>query len=258
MKYKDHIFDIGAFDGLDGLILALKNKNMMVHVFEANPFLIKNIRKNKKKIEDFKKIKIKNYKINNFAVSNKNKFFTFNIAKNPTVSSLYKFSKNIEKTWPGYREAHCTFIKKVKVKGITLEKYCKDKKIERINYLHIDTQGNDLNVLKGLNKKIEIVERGVLEAAINKKKALYQNINTMNEILSFLKKNEFLISKIESVNENIHNEKNVFFYSKRIKYKDKVNSKYNLRSLSRVISGKVYLKDKIFNKIENLIYRFNI
>ena len=68
MKYKDHIFDIGAFDGLDGLILALKNKNMMVHVFEANPFLIKNIRKNKNKIEDLKQNKIKKYKINNFAV----------------------------------------------------------------------------------------------------------------------------------------------------------------------------------------------
>ena len=98
MKYKEHIFDVGAFNGLDGLILAIKNKNMKVHAFEANPELIKIIKRNKKKIEKFKNIKIKNYKINNFAVSDKNKFFKFNIAKNPTVSSLYKFSKNIDKT----------------------------------------------------------------------------------------------------------------------------------------------------------------
>ena len=40
----------------------------MVHAFEANPNLIKEIKRNKKKIELFKKIKIKNYKINNYAV----------------------------------------------------------------------------------------------------------------------------------------------------------------------------------------------
>ena len=250
MKYKDHIFDVGAFNGLDSIILALKNQNMMVHVFEANPDLIKIIKKNKKKIEDFKKTKIKNYKINNFAVSNKNKFFKFNIAKNPTVSSLYQFSKNIDKTWPGYRETHCTFIKKIKVKGITLEKYCKDNKIDRINYLHIDTQGNDLNVLKGLNKKIKIVEKGVLEAAVNKKKALYQNKDTISEIKFFLKKKNFYISKIESVDKNIKNEKNVFFYSKKIKFNNQVKSEYNLRNLNRIISNKTNLKDKIFNKIE--------
>ena len=165
MKYKNNIFDVGAFNGLDGLILAIKNPESMVHAFEANPNLIKEIKRNKKKIELFKKIKIKNYKINNYAVSNKNSFLKFNIAKNPTVSSLNEFSNNIDITWPGYREAHCTVVKKIRVKSITLEKYCNDNKINIINYLHVDTQGSDLKVLKGLKKKIEIVQKGVLEAA---------------------------------------------------------------------------------------------
>ena len=63
---------------------------------------------------------------------------------NPLIDKFSFFSKNIDKTWPGYREAHCTIVKKIKVKGITLDKYCKDNGIENINYLHIDTQGNDL------------------------------------------------------------------------------------------------------------------
>lgn len=254
MKYKEHIFDVGAFNGLDGLILAIKNKNMKVHAFEANPELIKIIKRNKKKIEKFKNIKIKNYKINNFAVSDKNKFFKFNIAKNPTVSSLYKFSKNIDKTWPGYRNAHCTFIKKIKVKGITLDKYCKDNQVNQINYLHIDTQGNDLKVLKGLNKKINIVKKGILEAAINKKKALYENIDTISEVKLFLKKHNFQISKIEAIDENIKNEKNVFFYNKNIRFINQVKSNYNVRSLNRIISNKTNLKDKLINKLENFFY----
>ena len=172
MKYTKHVFDIGAFNGLDGLILAFKNKDTMVHAFEANPNLIKVIKKNKQKVEEYKKIKIKNYKINNCAITDTNKILLFNIAKNPTVSSLHQFSRNLDKYWPGYREPHCTYVKKIKVKGITLEKYCIKNKIEKISYIHIDTQGNDLKVLKGLKKKIKIIEKGVLEAAVNKKVSL--------------------------------------------------------------------------------------
>ena len=54
MVYKEHIFDIGAFNGLDGLILALKNSNMLVHIFEANPEMIKIIKKTKRKLKILK------------------------------------------------------------------------------------------------------------------------------------------------------------------------------------------------------------
>jgi FkbM family methyltransferase len=247
MKYKNNIFDVGAFNGLDGLILAIKNPESMVHAFEANPNLIKEIKRNKKKIELFKKIKIKNYKINNYAVSNKNSFLKFNIAKNPTVSSLNEFSNNIDITWPGYREVHCTVVKKIKVKSITLEKYCNDNKINIINYLHIDTQGSDLKVLKGLKKKIKIVQKGVLEAALNKKNSLYKKNHTIKEAKFFLTKNKFKISKIEDIDENIKNEKNIFFYKKNSSNFKKINIKYNLRYYNRIISDRTNLKDKFIN-----------
>ncbi len=252
MKYKDHIFDIGAYNGLDGIALALKNKDVMIHAFEANPELIKIIKENKKKIEKFLNISIKNYKILNLAVSDRRKLFQFNIAKNPTVSSLNKFSKNLEKTWPGYREAHCTIIKKVKVKGITLNEYCTKNHIFKINYLHIDTQGNDLKVLQGLKKKIDIVERGVLEAAINKKNALYTNNHTVKDVKKFFNKKKFEIDKILSVNIDNSNEKNIFFYKKNINFKKDLNLNYNLRYFNRIITNKVNLKDKIFCYLDKL------
>jgi len=250
MKYNEHIFDIGAFNGLDGIILALKNKEMMVHAFEANPELIKTIKDNKKKIEEYKKIKIKNYRINNYAITNTNKVLQFNIAKNPTVSSLHQFSKNLDKYWPDYKEPHCTFIKKTKVKGITLEKYCKDNNINKINYIHIDAQGNDLKVLKGLKKKINIIDRGVLEAAVNKKKSLYQNSHTINEVQKFLRKKNFKISKIEPAEKNITNEKNIFFYNKSMHSKNLIKTNYNLSHFERIISNTTYFLDNLINKIE--------
>ena len=252
MKYKNNIFDVGAFNGLDGLILAIKNPESMVHAFEANPNLIKEIKRNKKKIELFKKIKIKNYKINNYAVSNKNGLLKFNIAKNPTVSSLNEFSNNLDITWPGYREAHCTVVKKIKVKSITLEKYCNDNKINIINYLHVDTQGSDLKVLKGLKKKIKIVQKGVLEAALNLKNSLYKKNHTIKEAKFFLMKNKFKILKIEDVDENIKNEKNIFFYKKNSSNFKKINIKYNLRYYNRIISDRTNLKDKFINFLSKL------
>ena len=255
MKYKNHIFDVGAFNGLDGIILALKNKNMMVHAFEANPDLIKIIKKNKQKIQKFFKIKIQNYKINNYAISNKNEILKFNIAVNPTVSSLNKFSKNIDKEWPGYRKAHCSFIKKIKVKGITLEKYCTDNQIDKINYLHIDTQGSDLKVLKGLKQNINLVEQGVLEAPLNKKKALYENNHTLSEAKKFLYKHNFLIHKIEPAEKNLKNEKNIYFNRKKKKFKNEVVTKYKVKYFERIILNKLKPKEKVLKHLKGL---FNI
>jgi len=84
MKYieKDIIFDVGAFDGADGLMLAKKNKSCFVYAFEANPDQYKIIKKNKSILEYRIGQKIFNYKILNFAVSNSNnisKFFILQI-----------------------------------------------------------------------------------------------------------------------------------------------------------------------------------
>tara|TARA_Y200000002_G_scaffold159628_1_gene131920 strand:+ start:295 stop:1071 length:777 start_codon:yes stop_codon:yes gene_type:complete len=254
MKSENNIFDVGAFDGLDGLILAIKNPNTMVHAFEANPDLIEVIKNNKNKIEKYKKIEINNYRIINNAVSDKNTILTFNIAKNPTVSSLNEFAKNIDKTWPGYREAHCTVVKKIQVKGITLEKYCIDNEIKKINYLHIDTQGSDLEVLKGLKNKLDIVDQGVLEAATQKETSLYETNHTIDEVKKFLQLNNFKISKIENIDENIDKEKNIFFNKKNLNINFKINKKYNTRYYQRIINDRLNLKDKIFDKIKKFLF----
>jgi len=210
MSYKKHIFDVGAFNGVNGLALAAKNPDTLVNAFEANKNLIKTIIQLKKKIEFRLGRKLKNYKIHNLAISNKNKISYFYIAKNPTVSSLHKFTKNIEKTWPGYKDSHCQTVNKVKVKTITLKKFCNENKIKVINYLHIDTQGNDLNVLKGLGSLIKIVKQGVMESSISKKNSLYQNNHILSEVKKFLRKNNFSIIKIKPIESSVGNEVDIY------------------------------------------------
>ena len=82
---------------------------------------------------------------------------------------------------------------------------------------------------------------------------MYQNNHTINESRKFLKKKNLEISKIESVDENIKNEKNIFFQNKNTDCKNKVKTNYKLRHYKRIINGNPTFKDIIFNYFEKII-----
>ena len=265
MEYKKFIFDIGANEGFDGLGLALKNSNYYVHAFEPNPELLKKIILLKKKIELRIGKKIENYQVHSFAVSNKNETRNFNISRNDRVSSLLKLSENIDEAWPGYRNNHFRVVKSISVKVITLEKFIIDNKINSIDYLHIDTQGNDLRVLQGIGSKIKLLGMGVMEAAINEEKSAYKDNHTLTEVKNFLKKNNLKIQNINYIEHKsdlniLKNEVNITFYNpnKIIKLK----TKYNVRYFQRVLNDRTSIKDelkdaliKIINKSKHFIYK---
>ena len=263
-KFRGHIFDIGANNGVDGIGLAIKNKNHKVLAFEPNPYLCKLIRKLKKRLEKRINIDLSNYTIYNFAISNKNGYGSLNISINDKVSSLNKLSKNIDKSWPQYKEKVFKVIKKISVKKITLYDFMKRKKIHKIDYLHIDTQGHDLNVLKGLKYNIFNIAMGKTEAAITKKKSAYQNNHTVNDIKKFFKSKKLDIKKIikiDHASENgiINNEADIYFFNKQFKELPIINRKYNERYLSRTFYCKNNLKDDvgdfflyIFNSLKKL------
>ncbi|MFL2889959.1 MAG: FkbM family methyltransferase [Pelagibacteraceae bacterium] len=260
-KYKKYIFDVGANDGADGLALALNNKDFFIHAFEANPQLIMTIKKLKKKLEKRKGISIHNYQIHNYAVSNKNKIALFNISNNNRVSSLNNLSKNIKKSWPGYYDIF-KVVKKIKVKVITLYDFMNKHKIKHINFLHIDTQGHDLNVLKGLKKNINNVSEGEMESSIIKQRSAYQKNHTVKDVKRFFRKTNLKIKKIVKIEHQskkgiLKNEADIFFYNKKDKFKFKINKKYNKRYYARVLNENTYHKDDIidfFTKTYNKIF----
>ena len=140
------------------------------------------------------------------------------------------------------------------MKAITLEKYCNDQEIRKINYLHIDTQGSDLDVLKGLKNKLNIVDQGVLEATTNENTSLYESNHTINDVKNFLQLNNFEISKIENVDKNIDKEKNIYFNKKNLDSDCKINKKYNIRYYNRLINNRLVLKDKILDRLKDLFF----
>jgi len=160
-----------------------------------------------------------NIRILPFVVDSENSFKQFNVAGHWDwgCSSLYEFSDNLDKDWPGrvdFNKTH-SYI----VPTITLYNFCELYKIETIDFLHIDAQGNDFNVLKSLKDKISIVKEGVIEASNNVE--LYKNTNNkISDIREYLILNGFEIVK-ETINDAVVAEVNIYY--KKINYEKVTN-----------------------------------
>lgn len=194
-------FDVGANNGSSSINAALDNDNTIVYAFEPTPTMIEDIKR--------KTFNLKNYNIIEKAVSNYNGTAKFKVAGQADwgCSSLLDFSENSKIDWPGRTDFKVT--EEIDVDVITLEKFIEENNIEKIDYLHIDTQGSDLKVLEGLGKYISIVNEGVMEAAV-KTDILYNGQNTLEQSVRFLIKHGFHVYHIQ-VSDHYCNEVNVFF-----------------------------------------------
>jgi FkbM family methyltransferase len=174
---KPIIFDVGCFIGNFSRNLKkklnLKNKNF--YLFDANPNL---------KIKDFKynnlvfsdKIQIRNFYLNEFFPS--------------SGSSLKEDTKNDLK-WNYTRKLITLSTNKgfkiLKVKTNTIDNFCKNNKIIKIDILKIDVEGSELEVLKGSKKILNKTHLIQLEIYQNKKNF----IKIEKKITTLLKKYNF-------------------------------------------------------------------
>lgn len=198
MKY---LFDVGAHWGQDSLHIARDHSDVTVYAFEPTPELAQRLREQSK---DFSS----RYHVFEQAISDYNGESQFHLVVGDTGSaSLNTFSDGLDKSWPGRTDfvVRKTITVPVYRLDTWLEKFTPE--ITKIDHLHIDAQGSDLAVLKGLGEKIHIVESGVVEVPQHPDLRLYKGQHTKEEALEFLKQKGFTIKNITSqVNED-----NIFF-----------------------------------------------
>jgi FkbM family methyltransferase len=138
----------------------------------------------------WEKYKRKNVIVLPFAVDKENAIKQFNISGtiNWGCSSLNDFSPDIHEKWANRPDF--IFTDSYNVPTITLYDFISMYNIEKIDYLWIDAQGSDFNVIKGLGDKISIVEEGKCEAA--HKVDLYHNVNNhYTDIIDYLHAKNF-------------------------------------------------------------------
>ena len=124
-------------------------------------------------------------------------------------SSLNTFSDDLEKTWPGRTDFHIT--DEITVPVTRLDAFVEEHGIAEIEYLHVDVQGSDLEVLMGLGKHVRIVKAGVIEMARDHDVKLYKEQKyTIKDARKFLDDNGFRIIA-ETPNDVFCNAYNVHF-----------------------------------------------
>ena len=187
---------IGCNYNLEFLQEAIEDKNLLVYSFEPNPKVVKECITNNNIPS--------NYKLIQKAVSNKKGTFKFNIS-----NDLYSVFSSLNKI----KRKNSLFSESIFVETITMKDFIELENIKEIEYIHIDSQGSDLNVLKGFGSKIDIVKEGVCESmAPDLDWTLYKNQSSFEEFKKFFFSNGFDISYKSNLGSALsENEVNIFF-----------------------------------------------
>lgn len=149
------VFDVGCNAGSFIDIVKKHSNNIDLHCFEPHPRLSELIKQNHKDI-----------KLNNFCLSNKNGDCIIYIPNqsvlvssiiNRPVFELYRTKAGADGT-----------IQKVyeyKTKTKTIDSYCEENNIKKIDYLKIDVEGAEFMVLEGAKKmlKSKLIKGGQFE-----------------------------------------------------------------------------------------------
>ena len=251
-------FDVGADDGLHGILFAFLNPKINIFAFEPIKGSKKKILKNLKNVEKFFKIQIKNYKIINCAISTFNGNTTFYETDYRVSSSLLKPKKKLDKHWTKSEDLLIKTVskgvkikRKYKVKVITLEKFCKEKSIKVINYLHSDAQGNDLKVIKSLKKFRKCLIEGVAEITENKNLSMYDREQSLKDLKKKFRAWKFKIKYINRIQKNMPYFDVHFATNNKIDQENKIifkpPTKRIVRMFKRIFSNQVNFKDIIFS-----------
>ena len=179
LKKTPCIFDVGANTGQSIERFKRIFLNCIIHSFEPH----------KECFDIIKKKFNQNVVINNFALGkyNQNKNFNFNILT--YTSSFLQINKKNKNSFLFKNK------KKQKVKIVKLDYYVKCHNIKNIDILKIDTQGYELNVLKGGAKtlKSKIVKFIEIEITLDE---IYLGNPKFFEIDFIMNKNNFFIYQL--------------------------------------------------------------
>ena len=197
------IFDVGASDG----VFSRKyTKNSVIYAFEPNHTNLKKLRNNCGNI--------RNYNIIDKAVSDIEGTINFYESNYTNSSSLLPFTDSV-KRWknPTPTLPQLSTVNTYLVKSIRLDSFIKEYNISQIiDFIKIDTQGHDLNVIKSLGDNIFNVREILCEVQIVNYE-LYKGQANKKDLLEYLESKNFSIRKVQPWSHN--QEENIWFTNNR-------------------------------------------
>lgn len=167
------IFDVGSYDGSDYLAECRANPNTHVYAFEPQPLMVEEIMEKAKDVP--------NFHLFPYAVADYDGQANFYLSGGGKggLSSLKYYTPS--EVWGNKRFDHW-----VETRVVKLKTFIEEHNIPYIDYLHVDAQGADLLILKGLEEHHQIVKAGDIEAQLY---PLYQGAHTKEEAEGWMASN---------------------------------------------------------------------
>lgn len=193
-------------------------------------------------LESFNKIKIGSNKKFNIAIGNENKIAELNIYSMPELSSFEKINESIDQDLWKHHLSGTKIIEKRKVKTITLETFLINNNLSEVDFVKVDTQGNDLNIILSANKRLNSINSFAIECAYSVDSMLYETGSLLKDVFSFVEDSEFFIYRIVP---NGAGECNVFC----------INKNYGIENYEELEKNLKFYKAPCL-KLENNFYNF--
>jgi len=176
--------DVGAYEG----------KETLGQLREANDLVVIALEPLIKKWEGLKKLHPHMFALP-MAVSNLEGFAIFHRTENDVSSSLRSFNPVGLANWKD--KNGLDVIEEFTVPTIRLEQIIDLIPLERVEFLKIDAQGHDLDVVKSAGSKLEKIDSIKLEVAVTPVQ-LYNGGATKEEIISYMTEHGFGLINVES------------------------------------------------------------
>lgn len=200
---KNVVIEVGTNQGTDTLKLLKEYDSVIsdLYTFEPTHELLYN-----KLWKVFEMPHLSKIKIMPLAIHDEPSFLKFYVAGVNLwgSSSIYEFRDDISL---GY---DCTTTHSYTVPAIRLDDFIRMYKIDSIEYLWVDTQGNDFHVLNSLGDEIHKVKKGKCESAYNQNDYKNDESNDYRNIIAFLESKGFK-AEVRPTNKNSE-EADVHFY----------------------------------------------
>ncbi|NMF58274.1 FkbM family methyltransferase [Pseudanabaena yagii] len=180
----DVVFDVGANVGNWSFQVLSNHNSVEIHMFEAIPQNYYTLIKNYADI-----LREGNIFPNNIALSNCEKIQDcYFYSQDPALSTMYR-RLGVEQL------LNLAPPTKFSLPTITLDTYCQQRNIHHINFLKIDVEGAELDVLMGA---IQFLKKGSIDIIQFEYGGTYQDAGiTLQQIYELLEENHYFVFKIE-------------------------------------------------------------
>ena len=175
------IIDAGANNGSDSIEMTrLYSRKAKIYAFEPLPAVFKQLQRNIKRY--------KNIKAYSLALSNKNGEQELHVSSGASIgsSSLLKPDTHLQD------HPDVLFIEKIKVKTVTLDEWARQNGIGSVDFLWLDLQGFELEVLK--ESKIVFPTVKVVHMEVSTKNT-YEGVTPYPETKLWMENNGFYLDK---------------------------------------------------------------